>query len=69
MKSITDEDGFIQINIPAGAYEIEDLDKELKRIIISEEHYTQANYLFKIKPNFSTLGSITEMPPQGPIIS
>ena len=52
MKSITDEDGFIQITIPLGAFEIEALDKEIKRIIISEEHYTQANYPFKLKPNF-----------------
>ena len=66
---ITDEDGFVQITIPPGAYEIEALDKELKRIIISEEHYTQANYPFIIKPNFSTLGSIIEVSPQGPIIS
>ena len=48
---------------------MEALDKELKRIIISEEHYTQANYPFKIKANFSTLGSISEISPQGPIIS
>ena len=68
-KTITDEDGFIQITIRPGAYEIEALDKELKRISISEEHYTQANYPFKIKPNFSTLGSIIEISSQGPIIS
>ena len=68
-KTISDEDGFVQITIPSGPYEIEAIDKELKRIIISEEHYTQANYPFKIKPNFSTLGSITEISPQGPIIS
>ena len=60
---------FFQIIIPPGAYKIEALDKELRRIIISEEHYTQANYPFKIKPNFSTLGSIIEISPQGPIIS
>ena len=28
-KSITDEDGFIQITIPPGAYEIESLNKEI----------------------------------------
>ena len=42
MKSITDEDGFIQIIIPPGAYEIESLDKEIKRIVIGEDHYTEA---------------------------
>ena len=69
MKSITDEDGFVQITIPPGAYEIEALNNEIKRIIIFEEHYTEANYPFEIKPNFSTLGSIIEILPQGPIIS
>ena len=68
-KTITNEDGFVQITIPTGAYEIEALDKELKRNIDSEEHYTEANYPFTIKPNFSTLGSIIEISPQGPIIS
>ena len=68
-KTITDQDGFIQVIIPPGAYEIEALNNEIKRIIIDEEHYTEANYPFKIKPNFSTLGSIIEISPQGPIIS
>ena len=69
MKTVTDEDGFIQITIPPGAYEIEALNNEFKRIIIDEEHYTESNYPFKIKPNFSTLGSIIEISPRGPIIS
>ena len=43
MKSITDEEAFIQITIPPGAYEIEALDKEIKRIVIGEDHYTEAN--------------------------
>ena len=68
-KTITNEEGFIQITIPTGAYEIESLNKEIKRIIIDEGHYTEANYPFTIKPNFSTLGSIIEISPQGPIIS
>ena len=45
------------------------MNDEIKRIIIVEELYTEANYPFKIKPNFSTLGSIMEISPQGPIIS
>ena len=69
MKSISDEDGFIQITIPPGAYEIESLNHEIKRIIIDEEHYTEVSYPFTIKPNSSTLGSIIEISPQGPIIS
>ena len=68
-KTITDEDGFLQIAILPGAYEIEALNNEIKRIIIDEEHYTEANYPLKIKPIFSTLGSIIEISPQGPIIS
>ena len=54
MKSPTDEGGFVQIPIPPGAYEIEALDKEIKRIVIGEDQYTEANYPFKIKPNLST---------------
>ena len=69
MKSISDEDGYIQISIPPGAYEIESLNNEIKRIIIDEGHFTEANYPFTIKPNFSTLGSIIEISPQGPIIT
>ena len=68
-KTITDEDGFIKITIPPGAYELESLNKEIKRIIIDEGHYTEANYPFTIKPKFSTLGSIIEILPPGPIIS
>ena len=68
-KTITNEDGFINITIPPGAYKIESLNNEIKRIFIDEEHYSEANYPFKIKPNFSTLGSIIETSPQGPIIS
>ena len=68
MKSISDDD-FIQITVSPGAYEIESINNEIKRIIIDEGHYTEANYPFKIKPNFSTLGSIIEISPQGPIIS
>ena len=65
-KNLIDED-LIQIRIPEGAYEIENLNDEIKRNIIDKEHYTEANYPFTIKPNFSTLGSIIEIEPQGPI--
>ena len=68
-KTITDEDSFVQNTKPPGAYEIESLNDESKRIINDEEHFTEANYPFKIKPNFSTLGSIIEISPQGPILS
>ena len=68
-KTNTDEDVFIQITIPQGAYKIESLNKEIRRITIDEEPFTEANYPFLIKPNFSTLGSIIEKSPPGPIIS
>ena len=65
IKSLSDEDGFIQITIPPGAYEIKSLNNETKRNVIDEEHYTELNYPFTIKPNFSTLGSIIEISSQG----
>ena len=67
-KTITSGDDFIQNNIPQGAYEIKSLNSEIKRIIIDEEHYTESDYSFQIKPSFSTLGSRIEISPQGPII-
>ena len=66
-RNLIDED-FIQIRITEGAYEIESLNDEIKRIIIDKEHYTEATYPFTIKPNFSTLGSFVEIKAQGPII-
>ena len=68
-KAITDEDGFIKITILPVAYEIESLNNEIWRIIIDEGQYSENEYPFAIKPNFSTLGSIIEISPQGPIIS
>ena len=66
-KNLIDEE-FIQIRIPEGAYEIESLNDEIKRVIIDKEYYTIESYPFTIKPNFSTLGSIVEIKAQGPII-
>ena len=68
-KSVSDEDGFVQITISFGAYELENLNNEIKRIIIDEQHYTKANYPFNIRPNFITLGSIIEIFTQGPVIT
>ena len=67
-KAIKDED-FIQIRISEGAYEIESLNNEIKRIIIEKGHYTETNYPFRITPNFSTLSSIVEILTPGPQIS
>ena len=60
---------FTQISVPQGAYEIESLNNEIKRIIIDEGHYSENNYPFTIKPNFSTLGSTVELSQTGPVIS
>ena len=68
-KSITDDDHYIMITISPGAYEIENLNDEIKRIIIDDEHFTSENYPFQIKPNFSTLGSIIEISNQESAIS
>ena len=68
IKSIADKDGYIQNTIPLGAYEIENLNKEIKRIINDEEHYTGRDYPFLIKPSFSTLGSIIKTSNQRPVI-
>ena len=42
---------------------------EIKRIIIDEEHYTESNYPFTNKPNFSTPGSTIEKSTQRPGIT
>ena len=42
-KSITDGDDFIQITNLPSAYEIENLKKEIRRIIIAEGHSTEAD--------------------------
>ena len=42
-KTITDEDEFDQITIQPGAYEIESLNNEIKRIIINEGQFTESN--------------------------
>ena len=67
-KSITDDDGFIQVTIPPSAYELEILNDEFKRIIIDNGQYTELNYPFTVKPNFSTLGSTIEISTGGPVI-
>ena len=69
IKSITGEDGYIQISIKPGAYEIESLNDEIKRIIIDKKHHTELDDPFKIKPYFSTLGSFIEISTQGPVIT
>ena len=67
METITDEDGYKQITRLPCASELENLNIEFKWIIIDEEHYTESNYPFTIKPNFSTIGSSVELTTQGPV--
>ena len=62
------EQGFFQIIIPPGAHEIESLTDEVKGIIIDKGYYSENDYPFTIKPNFSTLGSIIQIQLQGAII-
>ena len=69
VKSITIKDGFIQIIIPPGAYEIENLNKEIKRNNIEGGYFTEADCPFTIKPNFSTLGSVIEVSSQEPVFT
>ena len=38
--------------IPPGAYELKNLDDEIKRICNIDGHFSEANYPFKIKPSF-----------------
>ena len=68
-KTNTNEEDIIQITIPEGAYEIDSSNDEIKKIIFDEGHYSENEYPFSLKPNFSTLGSIIQIEPQGPIIS
>ena len=67
-KSNTDKDGFIQITIPPGAYEIKNLNNKIKRNIFDEEYFTETNYPFTIKPKFLTPGSIMEISREEPLI-
>ena len=67
-RSITYEDGFIQITVPPSDYEIEALNKEIKGSITEKGCFTQTDYPFTIKPNISTLGSIIKISYQGKLI-
>ena len=43
------------------------MNKEIKRIKIAEEYYTETDNPFTIKPSFLTLGRIIEITIQGPV--
>ena len=54
-KSITDKDGFVQSTISLGAYQIESLNNEIRRVVIVEGYFNEANYPFTIKPKSDLL--------------
>ena len=68
-RTITDEDDFIQITIPPGAYEIESWNNGIRTIIMAEGHFSENDDQFTIKPNLSTLGFLIEISPQRPLMS
>ena len=51
------------ITVHPGAYELESLKNEIERNEIDAGYFTEENYPFTIKPNFSTLGIIRENEP------
>ena len=55
------DDGFSQLTTAPGAYEIESLNNEVKRIIIEEGYFTELVYPFTIQPNFRILGPLIEI--------
>ena len=59
-NSNTDEDGFIQITLPPSSFESESFNDKIKRLIFEEELFTEADYPFTVKTEFSTLRSIIE---------
>ena len=59
-RSINDDD-FSVVCVSRGAYEIESLNNEIKSLIIVEEHFTEADYPFTIKPIFSISLSFMEI--------
>ena len=63
------QDGFFQITIPPGTYEVESIIEENKRNGVEESDYTEGNYPFYTKPNVSTLGSIIKNSNRRPLNS
>ena len=59
-KLITDKDGFYPKTTLPGAYELESSNDEIRRNIIEEGLFNGVDFLFIMKPIFSTLGSIRD---------
>ena len=66
--SIHDKDSFSQITTPPGAYEVKNLNNEIKRNFTVEEQFTEAYYPLTNKPKFSNLSSIVGISKQKPLI-
>ena len=67
--SITDKNGFVQRTLPPCAYKLECLNVEIERNTFKKTHFTEADYRFTIKLNFSTKGSIIEISRKQPLFS
>ena len=67
IRSINDDDFSVFSNL-RGAYELEGLNEEIKRIIIREDYFTEANYPFEIQTSFSILDSSIKISSQGSLI-
>ena len=59
--SVFDRAGYNVSTIPPGASELESLNAGIKRNNIEGKYITEEDSPFKIKPNYSTLGSIIEI--------
>ena len=63
------QNGFFQITIPPGTYEVEWIIEDNKKNGDEESDYTEENYPFYTKPNVSTLGSIIKNSNRRPLNS
>ena len=68
-KSNTDKVGFIKITTPKGSYELENLKNQIKKNFLEKRHFSEADFWFTFKPNFSTLRFLIESSRQDPLNS
>ena len=60
-KQNTEKNDFIQITTPPDAHKLESLNNDIKSFFIEGRHFTEVDYSYTIKPNFSTLGTVSEI--------
>ena len=58
----------VDIVFPKGAYELEAIDLEIKRLMVLNGDSDGGTFLFTIKPNFTTQGSIMKLKMDGKYI-